>query len=129
MQEHSEANQRWKNQLEEFRQSSSYRELFGMDGEPIEFEWNVLHGFSSLQILQKIEDDSRERNIELEKFTDRIIFMSMRFRILEKKSRNTRKDSCRNIGRFSVLETKRNGTELSATHLMVIIQAWPRDFV
>ena len=29
-----------------------------------------------LQILQKIQDDLRERNIEPEKFTDRIIFMS-----------------------------------------------------
>ena len=38
MQEHSEANKRWKNQVEEFRQSNSYRELFGGDGEPIEFE-------------------------------------------------------------------------------------------
>ena len=39
-------------------------------------------GFSSLQILQKIQDDLRERNIEPEKFTDRIIFMSM-FNVLD----------------------------------------------
>ena len=38
MQERSEANQRWKSQLEEFRQSNSYKELLGTDGEPIEFE-------------------------------------------------------------------------------------------
>ena len=30
MQEHSEANQRWKYQLEEFRQSNFYRESFGV---------------------------------------------------------------------------------------------------
>ena len=53
--------------------SASYRELLGIDEEPIEFEWNIIPGFSSLQILQKIHNDLRERNIEPEKFTDWII--------------------------------------------------------
>ena len=57
--------------------SASYKELLGNDGEPIEFEWNILPRFSSLQLLQKIQNDLRERSIEPEKFTDRIIFMSM----------------------------------------------------
>ena len=39
--DHSEANRRWENQVEEFRQSNSYRELHGIDGEPTEFEWNI----------------------------------------------------------------------------------------
>ena len=46
MQEHSEANQRWKDQLEEFRHSNSYREFFGIDGEPVEFEWNMFPGLT-----------------------------------------------------------------------------------
>ena len=75
--EYSEANQRWKNQIEEFRQSNSCRELLGIDGEPIEFEWNIFPGLTSLEILQKIQKDLRDRNIEPEKFEDRIIFMSM----------------------------------------------------
>ena len=41
MQEQTKANQRWNAQLEEFQQSNSYRELFGIDGEPIEFEWHI----------------------------------------------------------------------------------------
>ena len=57
--------------------SASHGALLGIDGEPIEFEWNSLPGFSSLQILPESQDDLRERNIEPEKFTDRIIFMSM----------------------------------------------------
>ena len=68
---------RWKGQVEEFSMFPSYKELLGIDGEAIEFEFNILPGFSSLHILQKIHDDVRERNIEPEKFTDRIIFMSM----------------------------------------------------
>ena len=43
MSDHTEANRRWDNQVEEFRQSNSYREFLGIDGEPIEFEWNISH--------------------------------------------------------------------------------------
>ena len=57
--------------------SASYKELLGIDGEPIDFEWNILPGFPSLQISQKMHNDLRERNIDPEKFTDQIIFMSM----------------------------------------------------
>ena len=53
------------------------KNLLGFDGEAIEFEWNIFPGFSSWQILQEFRNDLRRRNIELEKFTDRIIFMSM----------------------------------------------------
>ena len=33
---------RWEGPVEEFKMSSSYKELLGIDGEPIEFEWNGL---------------------------------------------------------------------------------------
>ena len=49
--------------------------MLGIDGEAIEFEWNIFSGFSSLQIFQEIQNDVRKRNIEREKFTNRIIFM------------------------------------------------------
>ena len=39
--DHSEANRRWDNQVQEFRQSNSCKELLGIDGELREFEWNV----------------------------------------------------------------------------------------
>ena len=61
----------------EFRLSTSYGELLGSDGEPIELEWNILPGFTSWQILQKIQNDLQERNVEPEQFGDRIIFMSV----------------------------------------------------
>ena len=77
MQVHSEANQRWKSQLEEFRQSNSYKELLGTDGEPIEFEWNIFPGLTSLEISQKIRKDLKVQNNEPEKFEDRIIVVSM----------------------------------------------------
>ena len=46
--EHSEANKRWKNQLEKSRQ-------VGIDGEPSEFEWSIFPGLASLQFLQEIQ--------------------------------------------------------------------------
>ena len=78
MSEHSEANKRWKNQLDEFRQPNSSRELFGIDREPIEFVWKKFLGLTSLKIFQKIRKDLKDQTfIELENFEDRTIFMSM----------------------------------------------------
>ena len=57
--------------------SSSSQELMGIDGEPTEFEWNLLPSLTSLQILQKIQSDLRGRNIEPENFGEWIMFMSM----------------------------------------------------
>ena len=68
---------RWEGQVEECIMSLSCKELMGIDRETVEIEWNVLSGFSSLQILQKSQDDLRERNIELVEFTDLVIFTSM----------------------------------------------------
>ena len=121
-----DGNVKWKNA----KCPLSYKELLGIDGEAIEFEWNILPGFSSLQILQKIQDVLRERNIKTEEFTDWIIFMSM-FNDIDwtregndgicisnsEKSRNTRRDSLMDTGRFWVLEMKRSGLELFVTHL------------
>ena len=60
MQEHSEANQRWNVQLEEFQQSNSDRELFGIDGEPIVFGFSQdLHHCRFFQKDPKISARSK----------------------------------------------------------------------
>ena len=48
-----------------------------MDGERNESEWIIFPGFPSLGILQRFHEDLKRKNIKLEEFTDRIIFMSM----------------------------------------------------
>ena len=55
--------------------SASCRELTGIDGEPIEFEWNIFPGFTSLLILQEIQNNLQKRNMKPEDFTDQIIFI------------------------------------------------------
>ena len=44
MHDHSEANAKWKGQLEDFEQTNAFRASFGIDGEPLEFEWNLSQG-------------------------------------------------------------------------------------
>ena len=41
----------WEQQLDWFKDSSQYRTLDTIDGEPKEFEWNIFPGFTTLQIL------------------------------------------------------------------------------
>ena len=48
--------------------SASYGELLGIDGEAIELEWNIFAGFTSLQILEEIQNHLQTRNIEPAKF-------------------------------------------------------------
>ena len=94
-------------------------------GEPIDSEWNILPGFSSLQILQKILNDLRERNIEPEKFhrPDHLHRLDKKrkrwnqYFEFRKKAWNTQRNSRRDTGRSSVLETKRSCMELFLRHL------------
>ena len=46
----------WKRQLEWFKDSPQYRTLNTIDGEPMEFEWNIFPGFSTLQLVSKVQE-------------------------------------------------------------------------
>ena len=55
----------------------TFRELQGLDGDPIDFEWKIFPGAKAFDILHKFQADLQGKNIRPEKFSDRIIFMSM----------------------------------------------------
>ena len=55
----------------------TFRELQGSDGDPVNFEWKIFPGAKALDILHKIQEHLQGKNITPEKFSDRIIFMSM----------------------------------------------------
>ena len=55
MNENSRSNIAWDARLAWFK-SSEYRTLDGIDGEPIEFEWNIFPGFTTLQLCHKVQD-------------------------------------------------------------------------
>ena len=75
--EQAESSERWEEQLVDFQSTVSIRDFYGIDGEPIEFEWNIFPGFTSFELLRKIYSDLQRRNIDPENFRDRLVFMSM----------------------------------------------------
>ena len=48
-----------------------------IDGEPVEFEWNIFPGFNKLQLSQEVPELPLRLGETPETFTRRIIFMSM----------------------------------------------------
>ena len=50
------SNTAWEQQLDWFKSSSQYRTLDTIDGEPMEFEWNIFPGFTTLQFCNKVQE-------------------------------------------------------------------------
>ena len=59
-----------------FKDSPQYRTLDAIDGDPMEFEWNIFPGFTTLQLVQEVQKFMNKMG-EPEQFKGRIIFMSM----------------------------------------------------
>ena len=52
-----------------FKSSPQYRALDKIDGEPIEFEWNIFPGFTTLQLCHKVQELLSRLSVTPEKFT------------------------------------------------------------
>ena len=70
------SNTAWEQQVDWFKDSSQYRTLDTIDGEPMEFEWNIFQGFTTLQLVQEVQMFMNKMG-EPEQFQGRIILMSM----------------------------------------------------
>ena len=70
------SNTAWERQLAWFKSSSQYRALDKIDGEPMEFEWNIFTGFTTFQLVQEVQMFMNKMG-EPEQFQGRIFFMSM----------------------------------------------------
>ena len=66
----------WERQLDWFKDSSQYRTLDTIDGEPMEFEWHIFPGFTTLQLIDKVHEFMIKMG-DPSQFKGRIIFMSM----------------------------------------------------
>ena len=64
-------------QIDVVQSAPESRNLDRIDGEPIEFEWNIFPGFITLQLCHKVQELLSRLSVTPEKFTGRIIFMSM----------------------------------------------------
>ena len=77
MHENPRSNIAWEQRLEWFKSTPDYRTLDGIDGEPMEFCWNIFPGFNTLPLSQEVKSLLLKLNETPENFTGRIIFMSM----------------------------------------------------
>ena len=66
----------WERQLGWFKDSSQYRTLDTLDGEPMECEWDIFPEFTTLQLVREVQKLMSKMG-EPEQFQGRIIFMSM----------------------------------------------------
>ena len=67
----------WEDRLTWFKSSSEYKALDNIDGEPMEFEWNIFPGFTALQLVREVQEFLSRLSVQPDNFTGRIIFMSM----------------------------------------------------
>ena len=55
---------------------NTFRELQGLGGDPIDFEWTIFSGAKASDILHKFHADLQGKNITPEKISDQIMLMS-----------------------------------------------------
>ena len=56
MNENPQSNTVWEDRLTWFKNSPQYRAWDTIDGEPMEFEWNIFPGFTTLQLCNKVQE-------------------------------------------------------------------------
>ena len=72
-----DAIKKWNDQVSTLKMCHTFRELQGLDGEPIDFEWKIFPGATALDLLHEIQADLQGKHVTPENFSDRKIFMSM----------------------------------------------------
>ena len=105
--EHPQSNDAWEQRLGWFKSSQVYRNFDRIDGEPIEFEWNIFPGFNTLQLNEEVKSLLFRSGETPENFTRRIFFMSM-FNDISCGSRDNKKE-CESNANLVSLYAKRFG--------------------
>ena len=88
------------------KSSQNYRTLDRIDGEPMEFEWNIFPRFTTLQICNKVQELLSRLSVTPENFTRKIIFIS--FNDISWRSRDN-KIECESNAQLVSLITRRFG--------------------
>ena len=103
--QHPESNEAWKKRIEGITTDQSYRDYDGINGEPTEFEWNILPGFTTLQLCGKVTDLMSRLGEAPETFTGRILFMSM-FNVISCDRKGNKEECVANARVVKVLAKK-----------------------
>ena len=106
--ENLQSNAAWEDRLGWFKSSLEYRNFDRIDGEPMDFEWNIFPGFNTLQRSEEVKSLLLKLGETPENFTGRNIFMSM-FNDISCGSRDNEKECMSNANLVS-LNAKRFGT-------------------
>ena len=106
--ENPQSNSAWEDRLGWFKSSPEYRKIDRIDGEPMEFEWNIFPGFNTLQLSEEVKHLLLRSGETPENFTGRIIFVSM-FNDISCGSRDNEKE-CESNAQLVSLYAKRFGT-------------------
>ena len=72
--ENFQSNDAWEDRLGWFKSSLEYRNFDRSDGEPMDFEWNIIPGFNTLQLNEEVKSLLLRLGETPEIFTGRIIF-------------------------------------------------------
>ena len=107
MSENPQSNIVWEDKLTWFKSSPEYRALDKIDGEPMEFKWNIFPGFTTLQLVREVQELLSRLSVEPENFTGRTIFMSI-FNDISWRSKDNEKE-CESSAQLVSLFAKRFG--------------------
>ena len=75
--ENHQSNDAWEQRLVWLKSSQNYRNFDRIDGEPMEFEWNISRGFNTLQLSDEVKKLLCRFGETPENCTGRILFMWM----------------------------------------------------
>ena len=107
IQENLQSNDAWEQRLGWFKSSPEHRNIDRIDGEPMDFEWNIFPRFNTLQLNDEVKCLLLGSGETPENFTGRIIFMTM-FNDISCESRDKEKECLSNANLVS-LYAKRFG--------------------
>ena len=91
--ENPQSNYALENRLTWLKSSTEYRALDNIDGEPMEFEWNIFTGFTTLQLVREVQEFLSKLSVQPEEFTGRIILMST-FSTISWESQEKKQEVC-----------------------------------
>ena len=72
--ENPQSNTVWEHKLTSFKSSSQYRTLDRIDGDPMEFEWNIFPGYNTLQLSDQVKSLLLKLGDTSENFTGRLLY-------------------------------------------------------
>ena len=75
--QHPDSHEAWKKRIAGITTERRNRDYDAINGESTEFEWNILPGFTTLQLCGRVTDLLGDSGETPETFTGRILFMSM----------------------------------------------------